>query len=110
MFTLEQQLKSEYRAAMPQPQHFGTFLRSNRKVRGISQQQLADAAGISHTYVSKIEGGLLVPSEEALKAFAECLGIDPDEMLSRAGRAPSDVVEILAARPDLSKKIRQGAA
>jgi transcriptional regulator with XRE-family HTH domain len=66
-------------------------LQAFRRLRGLSQRQLAQASGLTPTYVRKIEDGSLpmVPSVDALLSLARTLGTDAKVLLTAAGRAPS---------------------
>ena len=56
-------------------------LRVWRTYRSLTQQQLADAAGISKAYLSQIESGKRQGSASVLKALADALRIEVDELL-----------------------------
>lgn len=43
--------------------------------KGISQEELADLAGLHRTYISQIERGLKSPSLRSLGQIADALGI-----------------------------------
>ncbi|NVK32582.1 MAG: helix-turn-helix transcriptional regulator [Gammaproteobacteria bacterium] len=47
-----------------------------RKYRGLTMQQLADAVGVSKSYISKLENGDKQGSIETLKAIAQALNVD----------------------------------
>ena len=51
-----------------------------RKHRGMNQGELAAAAGISQNYLSEIERGRKGGSVEVLKALAQALGLDLDDL------------------------------
>ncbi len=53
----------------------GGQLRALRKAKGLSQQQLADAAGLSIGLVSQIERGVSSASVRTLRALTEALGV-----------------------------------
>lgn len=61
-----------------QPIHIN--IRSIRKERGISQQALADAAGICVTAVSHWERGLSAPRAGRVPLVAEALSVSVDEL------------------------------
>ena len=89
---------------------FGELLRRWRKKKGFSQRELARLADIDFTYISKVENdtpGFESPSEEALTRLANALDVDTDEMITRAGRVPSDVRRILVDDFSLVKEIRE---
>lgn len=54
---------------------FGSIVKAQRKQRGWSQVQLADAADISRPTVARVETGSAV-STATLSKIAEVLGID----------------------------------
>ena len=51
-----------------------------RKHRGMNQGELAAASGISQNYLSEIERGRKGGSVEVLKALAQALGLDLDDL------------------------------
>jgi transcriptional regulator with XRE-family HTH domain len=53
-----------------------------RQHRGLTQQQLAKAAGISVPYLSQIESGKRQGSAEVLAAIAKELGLSLDDIVS----------------------------
>src|SRR5438046_1349106 len=80
---------------------FGRTIRDARKQRGISQRQLADLVNIDFTYLSKIENDRMAPpSEKAIRAMAEVLASDADELIRLAGKVPSDLADFLVRDPD----------
>lgn len=54
-----------------------------RKHRGLTQQQLANAAGISKPYLSQIEVGKRTGTTEILSAIAKALGVSLDEVVTK---------------------------
>jgi len=52
-----------------------------REHRGLTQQQLAEAAGISVPYLSQIEAGKRQGSAEVLAAIAKALGLALDDIV-----------------------------
>ena len=54
-----------------------------REFRGLTQQQLADAAGISKPYLSQIETGKRKGSADILSALAKALKVTLDEVVAR---------------------------
>jgi len=62
------------------------FIESLRMARNLSQRQLAERAGISHTEVWRLETGQRKnPSPPVLKALAPHLGVSYEELLKKAG-------------------------
>lgn len=56
---------------------FGRRVRSLRKLRDLTQEELAEATSLSAEYVSKVERGLTSPSFEVIAKLAEALQVDP---------------------------------
>jgi transcriptional regulator with XRE-family HTH domain len=65
----------------------GTAVRDLRAQCGLSQEALADAAGLHVTYLSGIERGLRNPSLDKLNALAAALDISTLELITRAHEA-----------------------
>ena len=61
----------------------GIVIAALRKVRGLSQEQLAEKAGISRSFLSAIEApGMVRPfSLEVLYNIADALEIEPSDLL-----------------------------
>jgi transcriptional regulator with XRE-family HTH domain len=62
---------------------FPEVLRKVRTDKGLSQEELADLAGLHRTYISQIERGLKSPSLRSLEKIANGLGITLSELLRR---------------------------
>ncbi len=54
-------------------QKFGQIVRDRRLKRGLSQERLADIAGLHRTYVSLLERGQRTPSLYVIAKLAEAL-------------------------------------
>jgi SOS-response transcriptional repressor LexA len=63
----------------------GTLLRNLRLRRGMSQFELASAAGINNSYLSRIENGERRPSPKILKRFSEILDHPYDDLVVKSG-------------------------
>lgn len=59
----------------------GVNVRLHRKLKGMSQEELALEAGMERSYVSDLERGTRNPSVRALGRLADALGIQPHELL-----------------------------
>ena len=59
----------------------GSNVRRLRQTKGISQEELAFAAGMKRSYVSDLERGTRNPSVRALGRLAEALGVNPPDLL-----------------------------
>ncbi|MFC2073181.1 transcriptional regulator, partial [Chloroflexota bacterium] len=83
-------------------ENFNTGLRELREQAGLSQRELADKVGINFTYLSKIESGVMPPpSEKVILRLAEVLDADRDELMTLAGKVPSDIAQMLKNRENL---------
>lgn len=88
---------------------FGEYLRRKRKQKKMSQRALASEADINFTYLSKVENdvpGFSTLAEPTLEKLADALEVDPDEMITRAGKIPSDIKRMLVDDFSLVKEIR----
>jgi transcriptional regulator with XRE-family HTH domain len=62
----------------------GRAIRALREARGLTQEQLADLAGVHRTYVGSVERGERNVTVETLSRFAEALEVRPSEILADA--------------------------
>ena len=62
-------------------QLLGENVRRYRKLKGMTQEQLAAEAGMERSYVSDLERGTRNPSVAALGRLAEALDILPFQLL-----------------------------
>lgn len=60
---------------------FGVRVREERKRKNISQEELAELAGLHRTYVGSIERGERNISINNIERIAKALRIGPDELL-----------------------------
>lgn len=58
-------------------EQFGQRLKSLRKKKGISQESLAERAGIHRTYPSKLENGLRGATLDTIEQLADVLDVEP---------------------------------
>jgi transcriptional regulator with XRE-family HTH domain len=63
---------------------YGLAIREVRSEHGISQERLAQLAGLDRTYVSGIERGQRNPSLTNLLKLADALGVKLSELAQRA--------------------------
>jgi len=79
---------------------FGDRIRHLRTGREISLRAFAKQIDMSPTYLSKVERGEFPPpAEQKVKAMADALDQDPDELLALAGRVASDLPKIIQRAP-----------
>ena len=65
-------------------QLLGANVRQHRKLKGMTQEQLAVAAGMERSYVSDLERGTRNPSVAALGRIADALGVEPHVLLMKS--------------------------
>ena len=61
-------------------------LRRKRHDQDMTQEELAERAGLSARYVGAIERGDVSASVTVLGQIAEALGVEPGDLLRRPGR------------------------
>lgn len=83
----DRQDSSVYAAGM-NDHEFGSRLRRLRRKRGVSQERLGDALGITHTSVSRWESGVARPSFENLVGIHDFLDASIDHLMF--GHGPED--------------------
>ena len=76
---------------------FGTAIKGKRSELGISQEELADRAGLHRTYVSDVERGARNLSLESIEKLAHALELSISGLFQRAreGTAGTNAVEVL---------------
>jgi transcriptional regulator with XRE-family HTH domain len=62
---------------------FGERIRSLRQGRGLSQERLAELAGVHRTYLSSLERGERNVSLDNIYAIAAALGVSPAELFEQ---------------------------
>ncbi len=79
---------------------FGATVRREREKLEIGLREMAKKIGVSPTYLSKIERDEFPPpAEDKVKAIAEILDLDVDELLALAGKVSSELTEIIRRHP-----------
>jgi transcriptional regulator with XRE-family HTH domain len=88
---------------------FGQMLTQLRTAQRLSQNQLAQRAGLNHSYISRLEsGGRGDPSRTVVEQFVGALGLDAsgreaDELRMAAGFLPVDPAHLLTGETALAK-------
>ena len=65
----------------PEAEKFGVVVRRLREEKGLTQEELAERAGISATYVGFIERGDNVPTLTIVIQIASALRVRPSDLL-----------------------------
>jgi transcriptional regulator with XRE-family HTH domain len=60
---------------------FGKRMRSLREAKGLSQEKLAELAGLDRTYISSVERGKRNISLVNIELIAKSLGVKPAKLL-----------------------------
>jgi len=63
---------------------YGAVVRQVREELGLDRKELAEAAGISYSYLSAIESGQKLPSATVQTSLAASLGVSASDLLARA--------------------------
>jgi transcriptional regulator with XRE-family HTH domain len=79
---------------------FGGMFRHLRKEAGIGIKRLAPHLGVTYSYLSKLENGATLPSEDLVYRTARYFSCDPNPLLLAAGKVPRDVLRILQEHPE----------
>lgn len=73
---------------------FGTRIQQLRREHEMTQRHVAAELGIDFTYLSKLENDRgEPPGEETVRRLAQLFGIDPEELLAKAGKVPAELRE-----------------
>jgi transcriptional regulator with XRE-family HTH domain len=71
-----------------------TRLKDVRQRKALTQQQLADRAGVNRVTIARIEGGKDQPFPTTVRKVADALGVEPEELLEPVdgtkARGPAD--------------------
>lgn len=81
--------------AIGRSDQLGVLLRDVRQRAGESLKSSAPDLGVTYTYLSKIENGVVSPSSELLSRIATRYELDSDLLYNAAGKLPPDVTRIL---------------
>jgi HTH-type transcriptional regulator, competence development regulator len=78
---------------------FGSFLKKLRLNNGLSIKKLSNELKVNYSYLSKIENGHSLPSDEFIIRLASLYDCDREELLARAGTIPEDIIKIICNNP-----------
>jgi transcriptional regulator with XRE-family HTH domain len=68
------------------PADLGAYVRYSREQAGLSQGQLAEAVGVHHSYIARIESGSRAkPAADVLQRIADVLHIESGDLLAFLG-------------------------
>jgi len=92
---------------------FGQKLRKLREKKELTQQQIAERLGyVTNSYVSDVEKGAFIPSEEKLRKIAKALGVSFKEIedllmesrLEQLGIKEPELISLFQDIPKLPEK------
>ena len=86
--------------------NIGKHIAEMRKQKGITQETLADAVGVSGQAVSKWESGGN-PDIELLQPIADYFGVSIDRLFGREALNDGDLRRYLRKTPDMTERIRK---
>lgn len=79
-------------------QLLGMRVREVRKLRGLSQEKLAEKVGVDPKQISRIEGGKSAPSLDTLEAIAKHLQVEMKDLFDFQHLVPQETLEDQALR------------
>ena len=83
---------------------FGQKIKKIRRLKGISQRDLASKGGVDFSYISKVENDRLPPpSSETIEKICKALNVPVEDLLILARKPPSGVMEIMRSSPSAVK-------
>lgn len=59
----------------------GSKLQAARKLKGLTQEQVADKVGITRSYYAQVERGERNPTTTVIMAIIDALGVDVSDVL-----------------------------
>lgn len=74
-------------------QLLGMRVREVRKLRGLSQEKLAEKVGVDPKQISRIEGGKSAPSLDTLEAIAKHLQVEMKDLFDFQHLLPEEKIE-----------------
>ena len=88
----------------------GMRVREIRKLRGLSQERLAEGVGVDPKQISRIEGGKSAPSFETLESIASNLQVEMNDLLDFHHLVTAESIEdqamrLLGLMDDKTKKL-----
>lgn len=91
----------------------GLQIRSLRKTKGLTQEELAEKADLSYKYIGELERGQVNVSIDSLQKIADALGKEIDEFFPRSESplsklSPHDLQQIKHTLKILNKVFAKG--
>lgn len=70
--------------AKPLSKRFGTTIRRHRMAADVSQEQLAERAGLHPTYIGMVERGIRNPTLDVAERISKALGLELSVLISES--------------------------
>jgi len=84
---------------------FGNYIKSCRMGKQWSILEVGEKIGVSANYVSLMERGMRIPTEETIEKLASLYNIEEDVLYRLLGKVPRNVLEEIKNNPKLQKAI-----
>jgi len=78
---------------------FGNYLRQCRQTAGLSLRKLAEIGQINPAYLSRVERGIVPPSDAFIRLIADALKIESESLFLLAGRVPTNWQKAISNSP-----------
>lgn len=87
---------------------FGQTLKEIRRIKDITQRQLATAVGVDFSYISKIENDRMPPpAADTIVKICEVLDVPPDDLLAMTRKMPTPIKEAISEKPAAQQFLRE---
>jgi len=87
---------------------FGTLLRQARRAAGFTQRQLANAADVDFSYISKLENDHMPPpAADTIVRLCRAMKVSPESLLAATGKLPSDVHQSVGVNEAAQEFLRE---
>jgi len=78
---------------------FGSYIRRCRQSAGLSLRELAEIGKINPAYLSRVERGIVPPSDAFIRSVADALKIESESLFLLAGRVPKNWQKAISYSP-----------
>ncbi len=78
---------------------FGSYIRRCRQAAGLSLRELAELGQINPAYLSRVERGIVPPSDALIRLVADALKIESESLFLLAGRVPANWQKAISNSP-----------
>lgn len=85
----------------------GRYLYHLRKQKDVSLSAVGKAIGKSHNFLSEVENGKKLPSDETLRSIASYFNVNEDTLYGMLGRVPLRATEYVKDNPDLQRVLSE---